>query len=545
MFKRILATSSVKARTRWILGLLAVSLILPMVFFFNWVGSRASPGPGGAAGELFGHPVSWETFQNEHEQLRRTLRSRLGQLPDGLEPFLQQQTWDRLMLLEDAKRKARVSDAEVARFIATLPSFQENGRFVPELYFRFVRASGLSPQTFEARLRDDLRIQKLVDSVTAHVHLTDEEVRAAYARDHERLRAAVLVIDPTAFEPAARQALTEETLHAYYAVHHDQFRLPLQRTIEYIGLSRADALAEQSPPTEEILKTYYDEHQDELKNAEDSVPVPPFDSVREAIRRRWLEERAAQRLTNLALDVQDDADAELRLEEIAASRGLSVRTAGPIEPLSPAKPPQGFPASLVRDAFQTPLGHLSRALQVPEGVFVLRPIEETPARVATFEESKAAVERQVVQELARQAAKARAGQLRDALLAKQKAGLRFEEACVSLGLEVLHPEPFSRQDPISPLGDVPRVADALFALKPGEVSDVLETPKALVIAFVEERLPIDEAQFTQDQESFRKDLLASKQQEHLAAWLTELRSQAHLKSLLEASRSPFSAPDPS
>jgi len=58
------------------------------------------------------------------------------------------------------------------------------------------------------------------------------------------------------------------------------------------------------------------------------------------------------------------------------------------------------------------------------------------------------------------------------------------------------------------------------------------------VAFVEERLPFDEAQFTTDRETFRQTLLETKQQEHVAQWLESLRTNARLKTFLEPPSSP-------
>jgi parvulin-like peptidyl-prolyl isomerase len=90
-----------------------------------------------------------------------------------------------------------------------------------------------------------------------------------------------------------------------------------------------------------------------------------------------------------------------------------------------------------------------------------------------------------------------------------------------------------RHGRVESLGDVPAVTNALFTLKPGELSEPLEAPRGFVIAFVEERLPVDEAQFERDKASFRQTALAAKQQQHLAAWFESLRQHARLKSFLE------------
>ena len=96
MFKRILRSKTMQARVRWIL---AIVMVPPFAFFFHlWAGGRPTPGPGGSAGVIFGHPVPWEEFQEEYALVRRHAQNQLGTLPETLTPYIRQQAWNRLLL---------------------------------------------------------------------------------------------------------------------------------------------------------------------------------------------------------------------------------------------------------------------------------------------------------------------------------------------------------------------------------------------------------------------------------------------------------------
>ena len=485
MFRRILRSKTLQARTRWIL---AIVMVPPFIFFFHmWVGgSRPTLGPGGSAGILFGRHVPWETFEQEYAWLHRAVEAQFGTLPEGLVPYLRQQTWDRLILRAEARRRVKVSDEELARDIQNHTTFQKDGRFVPDLYFQFVRGTGLSPQAFEERVRDDLRIEKLLDAVKAQVRLTDEEVRTAYAKAHERVRATLMVIRPSTFAPQVAQALTEADLRDYYTSHHEALRLAPKRTIDYLGMSLQDPKAQ----------------------------------------------KARTRLTDLALDLEDDVESGLRFTEIALTRGLLVHTVGPIERTAPAIP-NGPTSAMLSAAFDVPLGRMTQVFNTPSGAFLLIPVEEFPSRIPPFEEVREEVRQLVIQERSREAAKARAGELRDRLLVTGKEGVPVEETSRLLGVKPLRPAPFTRQGPIEQLGSVPAVAEALVTVKPGELSEVLEAPQGFVIGVVDEQLPFDETQFEQDHDAFRQTLLESRQQEQITRWLDSLRTNARLTSFLD------------
>lgn len=515
MFKRLLRSKTVQRRTQL---LLAVVMIPPFVFFFHlWAGSRPGAGPGGTAGEIFGRPVPWETFQEYHQLIRKNLEAQLGTIPEGFEPFLVQQTWDRLILREEARRQIRVSDADLARHLRTQATFQRDGRFTPELYYQYLRALGTTPQAFEARLRDELRAQKLVERITSEVSVDEAEVRQAYARDHDRLRAAVVLIGTADFEAPARQALTDDDLRAYLAAHEAWFATPPRRAIRYVGRSHAQALAQLPPATEE-----------EIAQAQAQRP----DEVANTIRQRLQEERAQKSLTDLALDLQDDVDAGLALEAIAASRGLELGQLPTV--IQGAVGSEGGPSpEALAAAFEAPIGQLTRVVHTPAGVFLLEPTQEFPPHLPPFEEVRERVAARAAEDRAREAARARATQLRAGLLAKEAEGLTFEAAAAALGTMIQRPEPFTRLEPAASLGQAPSVTDALAEAPIGNLTDVVEAPQGFVIAAVEDRAPFDEAAFANDRAGVRADLLATKQDAHLREWLESLRGRARLNSFLD------------
>jgi len=164
MFKRLFQSQAARRHTSWVI---AVVLILPFVFFFHAsIASITSPPKGeegGTAGTLFGKPVPWEVFQREQRWIRFKLQTLAAQMPfDVLEPMVNQAAWERLMLLEEAKRRGlRLDDLELAAAIQRLPDFQQDGRFVAERYHLFLRAERLTPQLFEAWLRGDLLVDTL------------------------------------------------------------------------------------------------------------------------------------------------------------------------------------------------------------------------------------------------------------------------------------------------------------------------------------------------------------------------------------------------
>ena len=406
---------------------------------------------------------------------------------------------------------------------------------MPDLYFRIVRGSGLSPQAFEERLRDDRRIEKLLDSVKAQAKVTDEDVKTAYAKQHERLRATMVLIAPTTFEPQIKPGLTEDVLRHYYMTHQEAVQLPVTRAFEYIGMSLREASDHIGAVSAEEIDAYYDDHPDQFTQADGSVK--PLTDVRDTIEQDRKTEKARKRLTDLAMDLEEDLDNGVRFVEIALTRGLFAHKTGPLERTAPSLP-NGPTNSMVSEAFNIPVGKMTQVFDTALGVFLLLPLNETPARIPPFEAVREHVKALIVQERAREAAKTRLGELHDALLAKRKDGFTIEEAYRLLKIQPLRPAPFTREDPIEPVGHVPTVSETFFTLKPGECSQALETPQGFLVGCLEERLPYDEGQFANDKDAFRKTLLDSTQQTQLDTWIQSLRTRADLKSFLDQPPSP-------
>ena len=487
-----------RKRVVWIL----VALLVPSFILFFHATRQQFKEPGGTAGVIFGTRIPWDAFQEHRAWIRRQLESQLGSdiPPEILDPLLNQAVWDRLIVLEEAKRnRLRVDDLELAAFIHGIAGFQEQGRFLPERYHRYLRAIGMSPQQFEELLRDDLRIQKLTDSIRASVSVSDEEVKSAYAKAHEGLKASVILVETASFAPRADSVLSEADVRASYEARPEAVRVPEQLVMDYAGLTRAE-LASRAQVTEEDPGA--------------------------------TEQRVREQLTVLALDLTDDLDAKRPFEEIVAARALAVHSAGPF----PAGDPwvSGGPEpAILQAAANLSVGELSRLIETDSGVYIARVTQRLPAHIPPFDEVKDTVRERLSRALAEEAARGSAQSLQAGLKAQQAAGVRFEEAVLAAGVRPIHPAPFTRTSPIDPIGAVPALNQAAFAAPLGELSEVVEIPSGFAVVYPEERVTPDESKFSEEQGALRHELLTRQETDRIQAWLTDLRARAKLQSFLE------------
>lgn len=541
MFRRLILSHALRRRVSWII---AAVLILPFIIFFHATG-QSPKGPGGAAGTVFGKSISWDEFATQRQWLARQFAEQVRQAPALIEELLTRYTWERIMLLEEAKRRRlRVDDAELVALLERQEVFQEGGRFLPERYRRYVRAIGMSPQAFEALLREDVLIGKLLDGVKATAVVTDADVKVAYTAAHERLKATVILFHASAFSQQAASTITEEDLQASYTAHPEHVRIPEQMVIEYLGTSKEELVSRLSLREEE-LNAYYQDHPEEFSTEQGEAK--PFAEVREMVRQRLMEERVRKQFTTLALDLREDLESKLRFEEIASTRALTPKTAGPIA--RDAFWAAGLPDfAIVQAVKDLPEGRFSDVIQTERGVYLARVVQQTPSRVPPLEEVKEQVKTRLTEERARSAAQDAAKAWLTRIRERQAAGWRFEEAAVVGGATSARPATFTRTEAIGELGSVPAANQAAFAVPLGSLTEIIDTPSGFVVVRPEERIPADEAGFAQEQETLREETIKKKQSETLDTWMQQLRDRAKLRSFLEnpatSPPTPLAAPRP-
>jgi len=88
------------------------------------------------------------------------------------------------LLYQEAKKYGIfVSQNEVITAIRSLPQFQKDGKFEPQLYFYILRNYfRTEPAIYESQVKRIITNQKLVNLILSGVKVTDEEVKAEYER---------------------------------------------------------------------------------------------------------------------------------------------------------------------------------------------------------------------------------------------------------------------------------------------------------------------------------------------------------------------------
>lgn len=237
-------------------------ITLPFVFWGVDSYFRTSSGAEEVA-NVGGSKISRQEFSQAVRDQQERLRSQLGrefnsamlETPEARLAILDSLTTQRLLLLHATKSGLMASDAQLVEVIGSIPALQEDGKFSKRRYQQALQAQGMDQAGFEAKLRQDLTLQQLVQSVSDTAVVSNAAAERVIAIQLEERQVGEALIRPEQFTVQVK--ITAETVKDYYEKNRKQFEIPQRIRAEYVVLSR-DALAEQITISPEEIKADYE-----------------------------------------------------------------------------------------------------------------------------------------------------------------------------------------------------------------------------------------------------------------------------------------------
>jgi peptidyl-prolyl cis-trans isomerase D len=158
----------------------------------------------------------------------------------GYKRFVDGLIRDRVVAQEAARLGLSASDAEVREKL--FKQFSDaSGQFVGmQRYKESVTARYGDVESFERTVRDEIAQEKLKAFVTAAIKVSDEEVQEDYKRTHATFDVTYAVI--SADKLAEKIQPSDEELKSYYEQHKAEFNIPVpQKKIRYVYIDQAKA----------------------------------------------------------------------------------------------------------------------------------------------------------------------------------------------------------------------------------------------------------------------------------------------------------------
>ena len=217
------------------------------------------------------------------------------------------------------------------------------------------------------------------------------------------------------------------------------------------------------------------------------------------------------------------------LKGAAEKLGFEVKNTG-LFAKDVAIPAIGYERNISKFAFSRKVGDISPIFETSAMVIVAKLAERVPEGIATFEEVKDKVKRDVTDFRAKQSCQQEIA----AVWNQIQSGTAFDQAAKNLGVDLIPQSLVTRRGYIRGLGGDPRVIGTVFSLKnPGEMSGPVEYLKGWCIIKLGDRQSADLSTYGSMRDSLLQVLTGNKQQDIINAWYTDLLASAKVEDYLD------------
>ena len=172
-----------------------VLVVITIGFSFWGIESYLFTRVDSSVAKVNGTDISQDQFRQRFDENRERMMQMMGGSVDASyfeRPEIKRQVLDQLIneqLLVDANRKLGISvtDDRVKHEILGIPAFQKDGKFDPDTYRALLQTQGMTPLSFDDRVRQNLLVRELPDQVGSTVLVTDAALDT-YLRLHDQRR---------------------------------------------------------------------------------------------------------------------------------------------------------------------------------------------------------------------------------------------------------------------------------------------------------------------------------------------------------------------
>lgn len=262
----------VNEKKRMVQIVLAI-IILPFAFWGVDSYTRSSK-TADVVATVNGSKITQQEFTNALRQQQDRLRKQLGASfneamldSPGMRIEVLESLISQRLMLEHAKGvRLIVTDEQVARVVGGVEAFQDGGKFDKKRYEAVLKNQGMTPVTFEARLRDDMLWQQMQDAYLQNGYASNSAAENVI-RLNEQQR--MISVSSVSLQPYLAQAkVDEDKLKKYYNQNMQEFQVKEQAKVEYVRFSIEDLLSKAEVGIDQVRK-YYAEHQGEFGTPEE------------------------------------------------------------------------------------------------------------------------------------------------------------------------------------------------------------------------------------------------------------------------------------
>jgi peptidyl-prolyl cis-trans isomerase D len=245
---------------------LLLLVIFPSFAFFGLEGyTRMSKGENTVA-KVGGTTITQQEWDAAQREQMNRLRQMFGaqfdpkmfDTPSARQNVLNNLISERVLALEAVRNKVVISDQALQQSILAIPELiGADGKFDMERYKQILAVQGMSPASFEARMRADMAMQ-LLNGAIQNTAIAPKSVAARLSDINEQER-EVQELTFKASDYTSQVKVTDAMLKDFYDKHGQAFEIPEQIKAEYVVLN-GEAIAAQISVSDADAKSFYDQN---------------------------------------------------------------------------------------------------------------------------------------------------------------------------------------------------------------------------------------------------------------------------------------------
>lgn len=488
-----------KHATSWIIKVALLFIVVVFIFWGGYTYQARQKSHIVRVGDAY---ITWKDYTETYDRLLEEYKRQMGAKfsEEALKELnLKQKALDllieRIVLLQKARELGiSTSVREVREAIASMPPFQTNGVFDPQLYRMVLQQNRLTPEAFEYEMMQILTLKKLEEFVKRQIVVEGSEIEryARYLKTEKEFW--FVTISPEDF--VDHVVVDESALKRYFESHAESYVDPEKRLVAYVFFPVRNFVGATNVAENE-LKAYYDDHyneyhQEKMVKARHilfRLPVDASEKEAEQIRAR------AQEVLQKARSGEDFAElARKYSEDPTASRGgdLGYFRKGDMVP------------EFSDTAFALEPGQISDIVRTRYGFHIIKVEDVRPERQMSFEEVKEEIRKKMVGERAREVAYGVSRRFADLAFAKRDVLAAAKEPSFASALtgEVW----VEKGGSFGGVNDRDgKITGKVFELPIKGISDILETEDGFIVVQVKDLKGQRPLTFEEARERVEKD----------------------------------------
>ncbi len=447
------------------LGIIALSMLVYLIPGTGMTTTAADSGDQVVA-QIGGSDVTVGDIQ---QQLKNRLQNQ--QLPPDLAAtyipqLVDQAIAERAVAYEAEQLGFRVSDRDLAETLRSIPVANQ----APDVYRQAIEQQyGITVTNFE----DNVRVKSYEDDITnlaeEGIIVTPAEVEEEYRKNNEKIKLDYIGLDPS--KVASTLKSTPEQVSAYFARNRNFYRLPETRNLQMIVADQAK-VAQSIPVSDTQVQSFYNSHLDQYRTPERvharhillSTTNKPKDEVA----------KIRVQAEDLLKQLKSGADFAELAKKSSQDTASAVK-GGDLGWVSRGQMVKNFEDTV----FMLKENELSGVVTTDYGFHIIQVLERQAPHLQTLDEVKS----QIVTTLRNQSVFDRMQELADQAHAELvKSPQNAQQIAAKLDLGFVSDGRYAPGAALPILGKDPQVNSALMAMKPGEVSQVLQAGNRLAVA---------------------------------------------------------------